>query len=60
MRVGMKDINLEFFAMDSEHFTITKVENIVDNGYKIRCKEEEYYIIQVEKLLMKDNGKPTV
>jgi hypothetical protein len=42
--------------MGLEHFTINKVENIVANGVKIRCKEEEHYIILMASLLMRVNG----
>jgi|688.fasta_scaffold621353_1 hypothetical protein len=59
MKVDMKDINLGLFAMGLEHFIIARAENIVDNGYKTRWKEEEYYTILVEKLPTKVSGKQT-
>lgn len=55
----MKVINLGLFAMGLEHFIIARAENIVDNGYKTRWKEEEYYTILVEKLPTKVSGKQT-
>ena len=42
--------------MGLEHFTINKVENIVGNGVKIKCKEEEHCIILMDSLLMRVNG----
>jgi hypothetical protein len=56
----MKDINLELSAMVLEHFTTMRVGSIVDNGCKIKCKEEGCYIIQVEKLHMKASGEVIV
>lgn len=32
-----------------EHFIITKAEDIVENGYRIGCKEEEFYIMVVAR-----------
>ncbi len=60
IKVGMKDINLELSAMVLEHFTTMRVGSIVDNGCKIKCKEEGCYIIQVEKLHMKASGEVIV
>lgn len=56
----MKDISLEPSVMVLEHFTIMRVEDIVDNGCKIKWKEEGFYTIQREKSPMKDSGKPIV
>lgn len=46
--VNIKDINKMVWDMDLEHFIINKVENIVVNGVKIKCKVEVHYIILMD------------
>lgn len=44
-------------VMDTEPFTMAKVENTLDNGLKIECMGKEFSTIQTIKLLMKENGR---
>lgn len=53
----MKVIKLIMRGMVLEHFIIIKVEDIVENGYLIKWKVEEFYIMQVGRSHMKANGK---
>jgi hypothetical protein len=46
--------------MDSEHFTIAKAVNTAESGLGTECRGEGFYIMQVVKLPMKDNGSKTV
>lgn len=52
----MKGINMVSFGMVLELSIIVKVENIVENGLKIKCKVEEFSTTKTSKLPMKENG----
>ena len=57
LKADIKVIKLIMKGMALGLFIIIKVEGIAENGYQIKCKVEEFCIMQVERSHMKANGK---